>query len=52
MDGEPVYKVGSSNDGTKGFIFSNPEAIGERVFVLDAKEGTTITTRFRIADTV
>jgi hypothetical protein len=41
---EPVYDVGRSNDGKKGLIISNLEAIGQNVFVSDADRGTTIKT--------
>jgi hypothetical protein len=43
-------KVGQSADGKRGLIISNPEAIGESVFVSDAERGTTITTRIRRDD--
>lgn len=44
---EVTYDVGSSNDGKTGLIISNPEAIGQRVFVSDADRGTTLRTTIR-----
>jgi hypothetical protein len=40
----PVYDVAESDDGKKGVIMSNPEAIGQAVFVCDAYRGITIMT--------
>lgn len=44
---EVDYEVGSSNRGRRGLIISNPEAIGQRVFLSDAVRGTTIKTTIR-----
>lgn len=47
---EPVYDVSASHDGTKGEILSNPEAMGQKVFVCDSKDGNiyrTIITKRR-----
>jgi hypothetical protein len=40
----PVYDVAESDDGKKGVIMTNLEAIGQTIFVCDAYRGTTIRT--------
>ena len=34
---ERVYDVGTSDDGTKGQVLSNSEAMGKDVFICDSK---------------
>jgi hypothetical protein len=41
---EPVYDVSASYDGTKGEILSNSEAMGQKVFVCDSKDGDVFRT--------
>jgi hypothetical protein len=41
---EPVYDVSASYDGTKGEILSNSEAMGQKVFVCDSKDGNVFRT--------
>lgn len=46
-NGEVAYTVSRSSCGKKGIFISNPEAIGQRVFVSDADIGTTIKTEIK-----
>jgi hypothetical protein len=41
---EPVYDVIASDDGTKGEILSNSEAMGQKVFVCDSNDGSVYST--------
>ena len=45
--GEAAYTVSQSSCVKKGVFISNPEAIGQRVFVSDADIGTTIKTEIK-----
>jgi hypothetical protein len=45
--GELIYSKGKSSCGKKGVIISNPEGIGQHVFVSDAKNDTTIRTTIK-----
>jgi hypothetical protein len=46
-NGEVVYTVRRSSCGKKGIFISNPETVGQRVFVSDADIGTTIKTEIK-----
>ena len=47
QNGEAAYTVTRSSCGKKGVFISNPEAIGQQVFVSDADIGTTIKTEIK-----
>ena len=47
QNGKAAYTLSQSNCGKKGIFISNPEAIGQHVFVSDAEIGTTIKTTIK-----